>query len=123
VPDAKEALAGARDILTEQLAENAALLGRLRAFLQREAFLTARLVKGQEAKGAKFSDYFAHTERSAKVPSHRALAMMRGANEGVLALDIAPDPGSGLPQVEAMLTAALAIGAPDFGDSGEQKPT
>jgi protein Tex len=38
--------------------------------MQREAFLSARLIKGQEAKGAKLSDYFAHTERWAQVPSH-----------------------------------------------------
>jgi uncharacterized protein len=116
VPDAKEALAGARDILTERLAEHADLLGRLRAFLQREAFLSARVVKGQEEKGAKFSDYFAHIERWAQVPSHRALAMMRGANEGVLTLDIAPDPERGLPQVEAMVGAALGIAGTAPGD-------
>jgi uncharacterized protein len=110
VPDAKEALAGARDILVERLAENADLLGRLRDFLQREGFLTAQVVKGQEEKGAKFSDYFAHTERWAQVPSHRALAMMRGANEGVLTLDIGPDPEAGLPRAEAMIAAAIGIG-------------
>jgi protein Tex len=109
VPDVKEALAGARDILTEGLAEDAALLGRLRTFLERNALLNARVVKGQEEKGAKFSDYFAHTERWAQVPSHRALAMMRGANEGVLTLDIGPDPESGLQQVEAMIAAALGV--------------
>ena len=111
----KEALAGARDILTEGLAEDAALLGRLRAFLQQNALLTAKVVKGQEEKGAKFSDYFAHSERWAQAPSHRALAMMRGANEGVLTLDIGPDPETGAPQVEAMVTAALGVaggGAP-----------
>jgi protein Tex len=116
VPDAKEALAGARDILTERLAENAHLLGRLRAFLQREAFLSALVVKGQEENGAKFSDYFAHAERWAQVPSHRALAMMRGANEGVLTLDIAPDPETGVPQVEAIVAAALGIAGAAPGD-------
>jgi len=115
VPDTKEALAGARDILTERLAEDAVLLGRLRSFLQQSALLTAKVVKGQEEKGAKFSDYFAHSERWAQTPSHRALAMMRGANEGVLSLDIDPDPETGAPQVEAMITAALGVaggGAP-----------
>jgi uncharacterized protein len=115
VPDTKDALAGARDILTESLAEDAALLGRLRSFLQGSAILTAKVVKDQEEKGAKFSDYFAHSERWALTPSHRALAMMRGANEGVLTLDIGPDPETGAPQVEAMVTAALGVaggGAP-----------
>jgi len=115
VPDTKEALAGARDILTESLAEDAALLGRLRSYLQQSALLTAKVVKGQEEKGAKFSDYFAHSERWAQAPSHRALAMIRGANEGVLTLDIGPDPETGALQVEAMVTAALGVaggGAP-----------
>jgi protein Tex len=116
VPDAKEALVGARDILVERLAENADLLGRLRTFMEREAFLSARLVKGQAEKGTKFSDYFAHTERWAQVPSHRALAMMRGANTGVLTLDIAPDLESGLPQVEAMVAATLGISGTAPGD-------
>jgi uncharacterized protein len=78
VPDAKEALTGARDILTEQLGEIAALLGRLRAFLQREGVMSGRLIKGQEEKGSKFSDYFAHSERWSGVSSHQALAMFRG---------------------------------------------
>ena len=115
VLDTKEALAGARDILAEQLGENAALLGRLRAFLQREGVMSARLVKGQEEKGAKFSDYFAHSERWSGVPGHRALAMFRGANEGVLTLDIGPDP-AGLPRVEAMVEAALAVAGDAPGD-------
>ena len=115
VPDAKEALAGARDILTEGLAEDAALLGRLRDFLQRDGFVTARVVKGQEEKGAKFSDYFEHDEKWSGVPSHRALAMMRGANEGVLTLDIGPD-ATGLPRVEAMVEAALGITGDRPGD-------
>ena len=96
VPDAKEALAGARDILTEQPRRGrraARPAARLPA--ARSALLTARVVKGQEEKGAKFSDYFAHSERWSQAPSHRALAMMRGANEGVLTLDIGPDPEPG----------------------------
>ena len=115
VADAKEALAGARDILAEQLAEDAGLLGRLRGFLQREGWLTAKLVKGQADKGAKFSDYFAHSERWAGVPGHRALAMMRGANEGVLSLDIGPE-ADGLPRVEAMVEAALKVRGDAPGD-------
>ncbi len=109
VADTKEALAGARDILVEGLAEDATLLGRLRAFLEREAILSAKLVPGQEDKGAKFSDYFAHSEAWANAPSHRALAMMRGENEGALTLDIGPEPEAGLPRVEAMVAGALGV--------------
>ena len=116
VPDAKEALAGARDILTETLSEDADLLGRLRGFLEKQALLTARLVPGQEEKGAKFSDYFAHSERWAGVPGHRALAMLRGSKEGALTLDIGPDPEAGAPEVEAMVAARLEAGSDGPGD-------
>lgn len=115
-PDVKEALAGARDIVAEGLTEDAGLIGRLRGFLQAEALLSAKVVPGQEEKGAKFSDYFAHSERWATVPSHRALAMMRGANEGVLTLDIAPDPETGAARAETMVAAALDVATDQPGD-------
>ncbi|GHF41697.1 Tex family protein [Seohaeicola zhoushanensis] len=117
VPTVKDALNGARDILTEELAENAGLLGDLRTFLQREAILTSRVVEGQEEKGAKFSDYFAHTERWADVPSHRALAMMRAWKEGVVQLDIGPDPETGQPRCEAMVAARLETNGTGPGDT------
>jgi protein Tex len=91
VPDAKTALAGARDILAERLSEDATLLGRLRDHLRANARLTATVVAGKETEGAKFSDYFAHSERWRDCPSHRALAMLRGRNEDVLALDLVLD--------------------------------
>jgi uncharacterized protein len=91
VPDAKAALEGARDILAEGLAEDASLLGRLRDHMRKVGKLAAKVVAGKEAAGAKFSDYFAHTEDFARVPSHRALAMFRGRNEEVLTLDLEVD--------------------------------
>lgn len=107
VPNTKDALNGARDIITERLTENAALLGELRNFMQREAVLTARLVEGKEQEGAKFSDYFDHTELWAKTPSHRALAMLRASKEGIVTLDIAPEPEAGAARAEAMVAAHL----------------
>lgn len=92
VADAKAALEGARDILAEGLSENAELLGRLRAHMKQVARLSAKVVAGQEAAGAKFSDYFAHNEPWASAPSHRVLAMLRGQKEGFLTLEIEVDP-------------------------------
>jgi uncharacterized protein len=92
VPDIKAALEGARDIIAESLAENADLLGRLRGHMKQVAKLTAKVVEGKETEGAKFSDYFAHTEAWATAPSHRVLAMLRGRNEGILTLDLDIDP-------------------------------
>ena len=117
VPTVKEALNGARDILAERLSENATLLGDLRAFLQKEAFISAKVVEGQEQNGAKFSDYFDHRELWANVPSHRALAMMRASNEGVVTLDIAPDPETGAARAEAMVAAQLEARGEGPGDA------
>ncbi len=88
VEDTKAALDGARQILMERFAEDAELVGQLRERLWSEGELSARLLAGKEREGAKFSDYFEHDEPLAKTPSHRALAMFRARNEGVIALSI-----------------------------------
>jgi uncharacterized protein len=88
ITDCKSALDGARQILMERFAEDADLLAKVRQFLQDHVLLAARLIDGKEHEGAKFRDYFEHTEALAKVPSHRALAMFRGRNEGVLNLNL-----------------------------------
>ncbi len=86
--DTKAVLDGARQIVMERFSEDADLLARLRVFLSENVQLCATLVAGQEQAGAKFSDYFEHIEPLAKVPSHRALAMFRGRNEGILNLSL-----------------------------------
>ncbi len=86
--DTKAVLDGARQILMERFSEDAELLGRLRQFLTDHALLSSRVAPGKEREGNKFSDYFDHSEALEKVPSHRALAMFRGRNEGVLHLSL-----------------------------------
>jgi len=88
VPDAKAALEGARQILTERFAEDAELIGRLRAHLQANGRVVSKVVEGKEEAGAKFRDYFAYTENFDAVPSHRALALFRGRNEEVLRIAV-----------------------------------
>ncbi|WP_144392706.1 Tex family protein [Pleionea sediminis] len=90
IEDTKAALDGARQILMEQFAEDAVLLGQLRDFLWENGFLKSTLVEGQEEAGRKFSDYFEYSELLSKIPSHRALAVLRGRNEGVLSLQLVP---------------------------------
>ncbi len=107
VPDAKAALDGARDILVEELSENAALLGSLRDFMRAEAFIAARLIAGKEQAGAKFSDYFDHRERWSAIPSHRALAILRAAKEEIVTIDIAPDPETGAQRAEGIVARAI----------------
>ncbi len=92
--DAKEVLDGARFILMERFAEDAELLQKVRRHLSQTAHLESRMVKGKEQEGAKFRDYFEHSEKLMKIPSHRALAMLRGRNEGVLSLSMNADPDS-----------------------------
>ena len=111
VADAKAALDGARQILMERFAEDAALVGRLRDHLSRNGVVRSRVVEGQETAGAKFSDYFDYREALKDVPSHRALALLRGRNEGVLALELAVDEDDPAPvkPVERMVMHAAGI--------------
>ncbi|MEI9534699.1 Tex family protein [Moellerella wisconsensis] len=92
VADTKAALDGARYILMERFSEDASLLAKVRHYLWKNAEIVAKVVEGKEQEGAKFSDYFDHHEAVANVPSHRALAMFRGRNEGILQLSLNPDP-------------------------------
>lgn len=92
VADTKAALDGARAIVMERIAEDANLLEKIRTHLNRNAELVARVVEGKEREGEKFKDYFEHNEALSKVPSHRALAMLRGRNEGFLTLAMNADP-------------------------------
>ncbi len=93
--DTKAVLDGARQILMEHFAEDAALLGELRAYLHDHGQVRSTVIEGKENEGAKFRDWFDFAEPIATMPSHRALALLRGRNEGVLrlALDVdRPDP-------------------------------
>ncbi|MFW8650046.1 Tex family protein [Vibrio diabolicus] len=92
ITDTKAALDGARAIIMERIAEDANLLEKIRNHLNRNAELVSRVVEGKEQEGEKFKDYFNHNEPLSKVPSHRALAMLRGRNEGFLTLAMNADP-------------------------------
>jgi len=96
VVDIKAALDGARSILMERFAEDASLLTQLRSYLEDKALVTVNVAKDKEQEGVKFRDYFDYSEPYKKIPPHRALAIFRGRNEGVLTsgLDIeAPEGG------------------------------
>lgn len=88
VTDIKAALDGAKYILMERFSEDADLLGRLRSFLKQEGSISARVMEGKQTEAAKFQDYFEHDEPLKTIPSHRALAMFRGRNEGFLSIAI-----------------------------------
>jgi uncharacterized protein len=112
VADVKAALDGAMQILMERFAENADLVGSLRDYVWSHARLASKLVEGKAEAGAKFSDYFDASEPIAKVPSHRALAMLRGRNEEVLTLALVLDEepkGKELGPCERQIAARFGI--------------
>ena len=113
VADTKAALEGARQVLMEQFAEDAALVGELREHLRASAQLVSRLAEGKEEAGAKFRDYFDYREPLAAIPSHRALALFRGRKEEILQLALK------LP--EELEATAQAAGASDTPNSCERK--
>ena len=92
VADVKTALDGARDILSERFAETAALLAKLRARMWEQGVVTSKVMKDKEsAEEEKFRDYYGYCETIRTIPSHRALALFRGQNLGVLAIDLSHD--------------------------------
>jgi uncharacterized protein len=116
VESAKKALEGARDILAEELSENADLLGRLRSFMKDEAVISATVQPGKEQAGAKFSDYFDHSEKWADIPAHRALAILRASKEEILTVNIAPEPETGPTRAVGIIAQAIGIPGDAPGD-------
>lgn len=84
VENEDEALQGARDIIAEWVSENEAARNSLRRLVEKEAFICAKVVKGKEDEGKKYSDYFNYRELLKRCPSHRMLAIRRGEAEGIL---------------------------------------
>ena len=114
--EVKSVLDGARFILMERFAEDAELLQKVRSHMQQYAVLESKMAKGKEKEGAKFRDYFEHSEKLTKVPSHRALAMLRGRNEGMLSLSINADPNKEAKQAsycEVIIAEHFKLGLQD----------
>lgn len=88
VPDVAAALEGAKQILMEEFAEDAELVGKLRDYLWQHGVLSSKVVAGKEQEGKKFSDYFDFAEPIKTIPSHRALALFRGRKESILNLEL-----------------------------------
>lgn len=90
VKDADEALQGARDIIAEWVNESERARNAVRNIFAREARITSKVIKGKEAEGDKFRDYFDWSEPLSRCSSHRMLAIRRGEKEGFLRVTIAP---------------------------------
>lgn len=111
VADVKAALDGARAILIERIGEQAALVGELREKLTRQGVLKAGVIAGKESEGAKYSDYFDHSEALHSIASHRLLALLRARREEIISLDLQPaaDADSGHALCEAVVAQHAGI--------------
>jgi protein Tex len=119
VGDVKAALDGARAIFMERIGDKSDLVTNLRTWLWDHGIVTSTLIKGKDAEGAKFSDYFDFNQRIKDLPSHRALALLRGRNEGILdlGLDVATEAGKPHPAEGKIM---VAFGLKDQGRPGDK---
>lgn len=101
IADIASALAGARDIIAERINDHADTRARIRELFLSQGTLSSELVPGKEVEGAKFKDYFKWEEPIATAPSHRVLAIRRGAQEGVLFFRIQPPEDTSLAIIES----------------------
>ncbi len=103
VENTEQVLAGARDILAERIADDAAAREKLRGIYRTNAVISSKVLTGKETEGAKFKDYFDWTEPLAKAPSHRVLAMRRGEKELFLMMRITlPDEAAAPAELEPL---------------------
>lgn len=120
IGDAAAALAGARSILVERVAQDADLAATLRERLWTQGRMVSRVKKGKEAEGQKFKDYFEFSQAPSGMPSHRVLALLRGEKDGVLELDLSeaePNDDAALAAARGRYEAAVArfLGVADRG--------
>lgn len=104
----EEALQGARDIIAEQVNEDAQARAKMRKLFEDKATLQSKVVSDKETEGIKFKDYFDYSEPVMKVPSHRALAVLRGFVEGVLRIAIAPEEEQAVEQLAVLYVKGLS---------------
>ncbi len=100
VSSVSEALSGARDIIAERISEDSSLRSDLRAYFKKHAVLSSKIIKGKETDGIKYTSYFQWSENASRSPSHRILAIFRGASEGFLRFHILPDEEFSLKLIE-----------------------
>ncbi|MFT3747648.1 MAG: Tex family protein [Agriterribacter sp.] len=108
VKTAEEALQGARDIIAEQINEDAQVRAKMRKLFEDKALLGSKVISEKEAEGIKFKDYFDYSEPVLKVPSHRALAVLRGFMEGILRIAIEPAEETALSMIEGLYVKGMS---------------
>lgn len=108
VGSVEEALQGARDIIAEQVNEDATVRAKMRKLFEGEAMLISKVLAGKETEAAKYKDYFDYKELVSKVPSHRALAVLRGFMEGFLRISIEPEESFAIETIEQQFVKGMS---------------
>ncbi len=122
VADTKAALDGARQILMERFAEDAALLQTLRDYVQEHGVVESRVIEEKRDAAAKYSDYFDYSESLKTIPSHRTLAILRGRREELLTVQLRLDTEAEKPAMSAPHNPCEARIAARFGIANKQRP-
>jgi uncharacterized protein len=123
VADTKAALDGARQILMERFAEDASLLQALREYLAEHGVVESKVIEGKNEAGEKFADYFDYTENLSSIPSHRALALLRGRREEMLTVTLRLDTEAEKPKWDAPPNPCESRIAQRFGVSNQGRPS
>ncbi|MDC0720076.1 Tex family protein [Nannocystis bainbridge] len=114
VPDVKTAMAGARDIVAEVLAESPEVRAMVREVFAKEGTVRSEVMADKAGQPTKFEQYYEHEEPAANMPSHRFLAVRRGEQEGVLRVKIGVGADTITPRIEAL--AKARVGTPFHGE-------
>lgn len=122
VADAKAALDGARQILMERFAEDATLLQDLRTYLLEHGVVDSKVIDGKQEAGEKFADYFDYSEPLSAIPSHRALALLRGRREEMLTVTLRLDSEEEKPTWASPPNLCESRIAQRFGVSQQNRP-
>ena len=112
-----DALAGARDIIAERIAEDANARARMRTLYAEKGVVRSKVISGKEEEGAKFKDYFDWSEPAASVPSHRILAMRRGEAEGFLMVRLTPEESEAVSLLESIFVKNKSAAATQVRDA------
>ncbi|MFT3681434.1 MAG: Tex family protein [Ferruginibacter sp.] len=112
VGDAEAALQGARDIIAEQVNEDAQVRAKLRKLFETEATLQSKVMTDKETEAIKFKDYFEFSEPVSKIPSHRILAVLRGFLEGFLRMEISPVEDNALSMIQDLYVKGMSTASP-----------
>ncbi|OGV68779.1 MAG: RNA-binding transcriptional accessory protein [Lentisphaerae bacterium RIFOXYA12_FULL_48_11] len=119
VENVAEALAGARDIISEWINEDTTIRKEMRSFFEKKGKITCGVVKGKDIEGAKFRDYFNWSEPVSDAPSHRLLAMFRGEKEGFLSFSILPPEDEAIAMLSSRVVKGVSAAAKQVREAAE----